>query len=167
MVSTLESLPMPVDETVPIQLFERLLTTGDVARVELRRQLGAQGLTELGYEVLNTLKAQSSSAVLPSEISNLTGILRGTLTDVLTRLEVSGLITRRRSTEDRRQVFAELTPLGRRRCEGATLHRRAVVLALMQKLTAAEWHLLDRLLSEIGQGLAEAQQHALFPSHES
>jgi DNA-binding MarR family transcriptional regulator len=124
-------------------------------------------LTELGYEVLNTLKAQDSSAVLPSEISNLTGILRGTLTDVLTRLELSGLVTRRRSTEDRRQVFAELTALGRRRCEAAAVHRRAVILSLMQKLSAAESHTLDHLLGEISQGLAEAQQRALFPSHES
>lgn len=159
--------PVAADEATPLQLFDRLLATGDTARTELRRQLGTQGLTELGYEVLNTLKAQTSSAILPSEISNLTGILRGTLTDVLTRLELSGLITRRRSTEDRRQVFAELTPLGRRRCEAAALHRRSVILALMHKLTPVEWHSLDVLLGEISQGLAEAQQRALFPSHES
>jgi DNA-binding MarR family transcriptional regulator len=155
------------DSHARIDLFTKLLAATDAARTELKRQLGAQGLTELGFEVLSTMRSQSEPAVLPSAISEATGILRGTLTDVLLRLEMSGLITRRRSSGDRRQVFAEMTPLGRKRCESASAQYCAAIVAFMHKFERPALSTLDSLLGEIAQGLAEVQQRALFPIHES
>lgn len=155
------------DSHARVDLFIKLLAATDAARGELKRQLGAQGLTELGFEVLSTMYSQPEPAVLPSAISDATGILRGTLTDVLLRLEMSGLITRRRSSGDRRQVFAELTPLGRKRCESASAQYCAAIVSIMQKLERPALVTLDELLADIAQGLAELQQRALFPIHES
>jgi len=154
------------DEEARIDVFTKLLAATDSARLELRRQLAAQGLTELGFEVLTAMVSQPSPEVLPSVISDSTGILRGTLTEVLVRLEVSGLITRRRSQADRRQFFAELTPLGRKRCEMASEHYCRAINDLMCKLDHSSLSKLDQLLSRIATGLSEVQQRTLLPLHE-
>jgi hypothetical protein len=91
----------------------------------------------------------------PSVIADATGILRGTLTDVLVRLELSGLITRRRNRSDRRQFFAELTPAGRKRCAVASRHYVGAIAKLMRRLDRNELSALDRVLGEIVLGLAE------------
>lgn len=154
------------DSETKIDTFIKLLAATDAARAELRRQLAAQGLTELGFEVLTTMQAQGSSEVPPSVIADSTGILRGTLTDVLVRLELSGLITRRRSSTDRRQFFAELTSLGRKRCAAASDHYCSAIVDLMGKLSSTELTRLDHILGEIAEGLAEVQKRTLLPVHE-
>jgi len=154
------------DAELRIDLFIKLLAATDAARMELRRQLAAQGLTELGFEVLTSMRSQTSSEVPPSVIADSTGILRGTLTEVLVRLEVSGLITRRRSSSDRRQFFAEMTPLGQKRCAAASEHYCGAIVEIMQKLDHSALIKLDRLLGEIARGLAEVQQRTLLPVHE-
>ena len=154
------------DRETRIDVFIKLLAATDAARTELRRQLAAQGLTELGFEVLTAMQSQSSPEVPPSVISDATGILRGTLTDVLVRLEICGLITRRRNSTDRRQFFAELTPLGRKRCGAASEHYCGAIVDLMAKLDHASLLKLDHLLGQIAQSLAEVQQRTLLPVHE-
>ena len=154
------------DNETKIDVFIKLLAATDSARAELRRQLAAQGLTELGFEVLTTMQSQESSEVPPSLIADTTGILRGTLTDVLVRLEMSGLITRRRSSTDRRQFFAELTALGRKRCAAASEHYCSAIVDLMRKLSSTDLTRLDHLLGEIADGLAEVQKRTLLPVHE-
>jgi len=154
------------DERARVDVFTKLIAATDSARMELRRQLAAQGLTELGFEVLTAMLSQASPEVLPSAISDATGILRGTLAEVLVRLEVSGLITRRRNKSDRRQLFAELTPLGRKRCQLASQHYCGAINEYMCKLDPSSLSKLDQLLSRIATGLFEAQHRTLLPLHE-
>jgi DNA-binding MarR family transcriptional regulator len=46
------------------------------------------------------------------------GLTTGAVTFILDRLEESGMVTRRRDTEDRRRVWVEIVPEARERLEG-------------------------------------------------
>jgi DNA-binding MarR family transcriptional regulator len=73
----------------------------------------------------------------------------GTLTPLLKRLETAGLITRRRSPQDERQVGLWLTDAGRERRDAA----RAVPLAMAERLgceTASIGALRDTLMQLVG-----------------
>lgn len=94
----------------------QFLETADAVRDHLRRTLAEEGSTELGFEVLTALEAAAGGPLPPSVIAERCGILRGTLTDVLSRLEAAGLVVRHRNHDDRRQLLAELTPRGRVQC---------------------------------------------------
>lgn len=91
----------------------QFLDAADAVRDHLRRALADEGSTELGFEVLTALLVAEGGPLPPSVIAERCGILRGTLTDVLCRLEAAGLVARQRNAADRRQLLAELTPRGR------------------------------------------------------
>lgn len=95
----------------------QLLAAADALRERLRCVLAENGSTEFGFEVLTTLREAEGGLLPPSVIAERCGILRGTLTDVLARLEACGLVARHRNETDRRQLLAELTPRGRKHCE--------------------------------------------------
>jgi DNA-binding MarR family transcriptional regulator len=72
--------------------------------------LEAIGLTYPQYLVLLVL--WEKDALIVSEIGERLSLDSGTLTPLLKRLEVAGLLTRRRATDDERRVLVALTPAG-------------------------------------------------------
>lgn len=70
------------------------------------------GLTHPQYLVMLTLWEQSPRTV--SEISRTLQFDPATLSPLLKRLEIAGLVTRSRNVDDERQVHVELTAAGRR-----------------------------------------------------
>ncbi|MBB6349795.1 MarR family winged helix-turn-helix transcriptional regulator [Nonomuraea muscovyensis] len=108
------------------------------------------GLTYPQYLVLVALYENG-----PSSVKGLGAKLHldyGTLTPLLKRLEANGLVLRRRSADDERQVTVSLTE------EGATLRRRARVLvpALdeIMGLTGEEMEQLKTLLRRLTGNIA-------------
>ncbi len=77
-----------------------------------RPLLDELGLTYPQYLVLVALPAEG--AVPVKQIGHDLELDHGTLTPLLRRMEQAGLLTRRRSTVDERQVEVALTPDGRR-----------------------------------------------------
>jgi DNA-binding MarR family transcriptional regulator len=82
-----------------MQLFEQ----GSSKRVR------ALGFTESQFDIIATLG--NTPGMTCKELGEKTLITKGTLTGVLDRLEIKGLITRERG-EDKRQLFVRLTPEG-------------------------------------------------------
>jgi len=70
------------------------------------------GLTYAGYLVLLVLFERDGLAV--GEIGRRLFLDSGTLTPVLRRMEGLGIVSRRRSPDDEREVRISLTPAGRR-----------------------------------------------------
>ena len=94
---------------------------GDQVIIALRRVIRAidlhsrtlvstHGLT--GPQAL-ILKALQYEGLTAGELANRVSLSQGTVTDILNRLEVRGLITRIRDTDDRRRVLVEMTTAGR------------------------------------------------------
>lgn len=145
----------------------RFLSAADAVRARLRRTLAEHGCTEFGFEVLTTLRAAPDGMLPPSVIAEQCGILRGTLTDVLARLEACGLVARHRNASDRRQLLAELTPRGRNHCERIIeLYVRAI-LDLAGAVGPDSRAVLGEALAEMDRRAGNTTPPTLTLRHES
>lgn len=103
----------PTDELRCRALLD-LLETCQVLDLALRRELGASGLTESGFLVLAHLIPNA-----PGEggahtcLAQSLRLSRPAFAEVLGRLEISGLVTQRRSLRDRGDLAIMATDLGR------------------------------------------------------
>ena len=93
-----------------------------------RDELTALGLTYPQYLVLTVL--WESDAISLSAIGRRLRLDSGTLTPLVKRLELSGLVTRNRRSADEREIEIALTPAGRDLQTGAIGVRQAVVRRL-------------------------------------
>lgn len=101
---------MPIDQfsrSLPIMLYRTI----DAVMPRFRRIFKASGLTEPQWRVLRVLWDQNEVAF--HALAKLTVIAAPSLVGVIDRLEDRGLITRRRSVNDRRVVDIALTAEGR------------------------------------------------------
>ena len=78
-----------------------------------------------------------------------TGLAKNTLTVMLARMEAAGLVTRRESPQDRRQVLVGLTDLARGLEEKYQEVSEAMNQLFYRGLTQADANLLDGLLDRI------------------
>jgi DNA-binding MarR family transcriptional regulator len=85
----------------------RILRVTEMNARELARmsELTASQLLVLRY-------LETNGASLPSAIARSIDLKQATVTVLVNKLEETGLVTRRRDTEDRRRVWIELTPAG-------------------------------------------------------
>lgn len=79
----------------------------------------------------------------------------GNVTYVMDRLEEDGLVYRERCGEDRRVIYAKLTPEGRDVIEGAFPGHAEFILSLVEHLEPDEREAARRLLKKLGLGIAE------------
>ena len=103
-------------QTLDEQLCFALYSTGLALNKVYRKLLGPLGLTYPQYLVMLVLWERDEVTV--SEIGERLFLDSATLTPLLKRLEVAGLITRTRATDDERQVIIDLTA-ARSRAQGA------------------------------------------------
>ncbi len=100
----------------------------DISLIALRRILRATelygrklartaGLTPVQVRVLQIVMNRAN--VTPTQISVQMGVSQATISTLLDRLEAKGMIERRRSTVDRRQINIALTDKGHTAVEGA------------------------------------------------
>ncbi|WP_312950728.1 MarR family transcriptional regulator [Agrobacterium sp.] len=103
------------------QLCYSIYSAGIAIQRAYKPFLDELGLTYPQYLVLNILWAQDEQTV--GSIANSLALESSTLTPLLKRLEVAGLLHRTRSKENERQVVVALTD------EGRTLQRKAGCLS--------------------------------------
>ncbi|WP_241840551.1 MarR family transcriptional regulator [Frankia sp. CcI49] len=123
-----------------------------VARLtrRLRAERAAGALSVNKIMVLGHLYREGPST--PGEVAAAEGQQPQSLTRVFADLERDGLLTRRRSEQDRRESVLEITPAGREEMERDMAERDAWLAATVAGLTEAEADLLGvagRLLSRI------------------
>lgn len=112
-------MPAPLDEQLCFSLYGANLAINRL----YKPMLDQMGITYPQYLVLNVL-GQGTTTV--GAIAERLSLESSTVTPPLKRLEQAGLVERRRSSEDERQVHVSLTEIGREllaqsRCLGETL----------------------------------------------
>jgi MarR family transcriptional regulator, organic hydroperoxide resistance regulator len=113
--------------------------------------LEEMGLTYPQYLVMLVLWEQDDMAV--SELGSRLYLDSGTLTPLLKRMEVAGVLTRRRSTDDERRVHIVLTDAGRKlksraaRIPGCVLQAAQCPLPELVSLTQQVQALRERLIA--------------------
>lgn len=91
-----------------------LLDAGHALGQGLRRELGVNGLTESGFLVLAHLISTGSDENDPqAELAQSLRLSRPALAEILGRLEISGLVTRKRSPQGQGPLTIRPTALGR------------------------------------------------------
>ncbi len=134
-----------------------LLRTSDQLQIRFARLFRRFGLTPQQYNILRILRGEGSPLPILEVASRMITVVPG-ITGLIDRLEGLGLVTRERSTEDRRVVFVAITPkaldlLARLDEPVKALHRR-----LLGHLTPGELTELIRLLEKARRPLAEESE---------
>jgi len=114
---------------------------------EVDKAFEPRGLTSAQWVPLFKLYHGDASTV--AELARESQLDPGAMTRLLDRLEAKGLVTRVRSSEDRRVVNLELTPEGREAAQEIPQVLCKVQNAFLQGLSVDEWQQLKDLLRRI------------------
>jgi DNA-binding MarR family transcriptional regulator len=127
-------------------LASALRTTISLLHKSLRKQMysiNALSLTEMetiGHLIRNT-------ALLPSELANLTRVKTQSMSQIIKKLEELELIIRTPSKEDGRKVYISLTESGKQAVEQTRLERDQWLSdAIEETLTKEEKALLEKVI---------------------
>lgn len=143
----------------PFDLLEQesmlnLLRTNDQFQNRFGRLFREFGLTSSQYNVLRILRGEGKPMPCQEIADRMIQVVPA-MTGLLDRLEKQGLITRERSSEDRRVVYVELAEKARELLSQmddpvSDLHKR-----LIGHLTSAELRELSRLLEKARESVQE------------
>lgn len=118
-------------------------------RRELRRELALCDLTENGFQVLAQVVRHEPAGINPGAVAEDLDLSAQSISSILGRLEISGLITRGRSPENRRLLAIHATAAGRRAFAGALSHFLAAIVRLMSVLDTGDTAKLDRACARL------------------
>lgn len=130
-------------QSLPMLLYRAL----DAVMPAFRRIFTEFGLTEQQWRVLRVLWEEDDMSL--GELARMTLIPAPSLVGVLDRLGAQGLVEKRRSSTDRRQVGIRLTRTGRRLEERAMPAVARVYAELEQSLDRATLNALRRALPRL------------------
>ena len=125
-------------------LMKRILTC---MAGEIDQALEPQGLTHAQWVPL--FKLHMGEVSTAAELARECALDAGAMTRTLDRLEAKGLVTRVRSSQDRRVVKLELTAEGRATASQIPAVLCQVQNAFLQPLSIAEWQQLKDLLRRV------------------
>ncbi|MEU9025726.1 MarR family transcriptional regulator [Actinomadura sp. NPDC048394] len=116
------------------------------------------GITMAAFDVLATLRRSGPPYRRSAgELAGISLVSTGGVTLRLDRLEKAGLITRERDPEDRRVVYARLTPLGMDVTDQVVEEHFANERRMLSGLTETERKQLARLLGRLERSLEAAE----------
>lgn len=122
------------------------------------QKLKAHGVTVAEWVILREMYGQPG-AMAPSRVAELTGLTRGAVSKLITRLLEKELVTRQESNHDRRYQDIELESAGRSLVPRLALLADANDEEFFSALTAPERSTLKRLLET----LTEVHQITIMP----
>lgn len=125
-------------------MMRRIIT---LVAAEVDKAFEPQGLTSAQWVPL--FKLYHGDARTVAELARESQLDTGAMTRLLDRLEAKGLVTRVRSSEDRRVVNLELTKEGREAAQEIPQVLCKVQNAFLQGLSVEEWQQLKDLLRRI------------------
>ena len=126
-------------ESLAQEAYLNLARTHAALSESLDAVLARKDVTQQQYNVLRILRGAPPAGLSRNEIRDRLITRMPDVTRLLDRMEAAGLVTRRRSAEDRRQTATRLTPRGRRAVDGldapvAAEHRRALAHLTQRQL---------------------------------
>lgn len=110
----------------------------------------AHGISVKEFDVLITLFNAADGRLRMTELADRVALTGSGVTHLVTRLERDGLLSRTVAPEDRRSVFAALTPAGHQRLrDSRSTHNDVIRRYLTEKLTAPQLETLGKLWGTI------------------
>jgi DNA-binding MarR family transcriptional regulator len=118
---------MAKSDAALVKQWQTLLEQHARVTMALERALGEHGLGVSEFEVLAELATTPENECRMQHLSGTVHLSQSALSRVVGRLEEQGLVNRFMCQDDRRGIFAALTPAGRERYEQAQPTHRAVL----------------------------------------
>jgi DNA-binding MarR family transcriptional regulator len=131
-----------------------LVRTNDRLQIRFTRLFREYGLTSSQYNVLRILRGEGKALPCLEVAQRLVAAVPA-ITGLIDRLEAMGLVTRERSTADRRVVYVAITAAGLELLERLDRPVNNLHKALVGHLTVAELAELNRLLEKARESVAE------------
>ena len=130
--ATLRRVPEVTAPADPVAAWRALNATHATVHARLEWELRKEhDLSTIEFEVLERLGCCDQGKVRMSELAEVVHATQSTVSRVVARLEDEGLVCRAMCSDDRRGIFASLSPAGRERMEAATpTYRRVIETAL-------------------------------------
>ncbi len=149
----------PEADPTSVMLFGQVMRTSNHLVQAAERNLEHAGLTWAKFRLLMSLhrgeQHGQGEGMQPSELSDLQGISRNTVSALIAGLEEDGLISRELHGTDRRRFVIRLTPEGRRLVKSELGNQFKFVSGCFKDLSAQERHTLAALLTRLADSLAE------------
>jgi DNA-binding MarR family transcriptional regulator len=120
-----------------------------------RRLTDTFGISVARFEILSRL-ATAAEPLMMSEISSQLRVTGGNITTLVDAMEKDNLVSRVRSTSDRRVIAIELTGTGRELFERASGANDKWVSEALGKLTVSQLTTLHEILGELRASAVEA-----------
>jgi DNA-binding MarR family transcriptional regulator len=134
----------------PVELMA-ILHAAHAAEAEVESKLNGVGLSLAKLLALKVLVDAGDPLPL-GQLAERLSCVKSNITQLVDRLEVDGLVARLPDPKDRRARLAALTVAGRQACEQGERVRQETEATLLGRLTHDEAHLLESLLSKVGNG---------------
>ncbi|MDQ3250547.1 MAG: MarR family transcriptional regulator [Chloroflexota bacterium] len=109
-----------------------------------------QGLALIWYDALHHLNGASQWGLRLQELADAINLSQSGLTRLLDRMTEEGLVERRPCSEDRRGLYAVITPMGRTQLAQATpVYQQVLDEHFLHYLSCEEVHALLRVFTNI------------------
>jgi MarR family 2-MHQ and catechol resistance regulon transcriptional repressor len=153
------------EEACALEAYVKLVRAAESVTARLMPHLDAAGLTVSQFGALEALYHRG--AMCQRDLGRKLLKSSGNITLVVDNLEKHGLVTRQRSTEDRRLIAVHLTDSGRELIERIFPDHARRIVAEMSVLSAAEQEELGRLCRAVGRGEPTASAVGDTPESEA
>lgn len=141
----------------PMEVFGRLSRATNLARARMARTFAEHGLDGPSFDMLATLRrSDAPHGLTPAELMRASMVTSGAISQRLDKLEVRGLVTRRRGDADARNVYVALTEAGRALIDAALPDHVATEEAMLSALSAAQCKALETGLRALLESLGDA-----------
>lgn len=114
--------------------------------------LAASDLTETRFIILMFLFRAENYCLAPSELATKLGAARPTVTKILNRLMISGLVVKLSAPNDKRSILIQLTPTGKAVLQKFLPRNFEAVQTITAALSPSEIKTLSTLLQKINIG---------------
>ena len=149
----------PAADPTSVVLFGQVMHANNLLEQAAERNLGSAGLTWAKFRLLMSLYRGEqhgvSDGMQPSELSDMQGVSRNTVSSLISTLEKDGLITRKLHGTDHRRFVIQLTPEGRKLMKTNIANQFKFVTDCFTGFNATERQTLLDFLSRLNQTLAE------------
>jgi DNA-binding MarR family transcriptional regulator len=149
----------PEADPTSVSLFRQVRRVDHLLTRSAERQLEIAGLSWPQFQLLLALQGDESygtgDGLQPSELSDVQGIPRNTVSELLASLEEEGLISRELHGTDHRKFVIRLTPQGRKTLKSKLGTQLRQITKCFAALGAQERATLLELLTRLAQSLSE------------
>lgn len=139
-----------MEDFEPVSAWAALLRTHAAVLPKVEKALSSVGVPLTWYDILLVVNAAPGRRLRMTELGQQAVVSRERVSRVVTELEQAGLVAREANPDDKRSVFAVITPEGRKRLRGAApTYLAAIENHFLSNLSNAEVRMLATVLGRV------------------